>query len=129
MEGKEFKERFKVGDLLTNFDWKAGPETNYNPFSEIVYISPDGEEVAFFDEEDGLYCASTDDDSWEIYQAPKKKDLAGVKKYYRINKRRNGETTVTKVYMNDQRLETLVKNGVTIEWLTEQETIDRGLEV
>ncbi|MDB4301966.1 hypothetical protein N9924_00215 [bacterium] len=126
MNGEEFKDKFKVGDHITTKEWMKSDYIK-SKYSEIVYISPNGEESGLYDDENGLFIISSEEDGWELYQTPPERKLEKLIKYYRVFKFRNGGMEIQVLYYNKTRVQELASDSLDVEYLTEKEAIDEGL--
>lgn len=120
MNKEEFTNSFKVGDKITS---------TYYPSRQYLIIKYIGKNSFFaedYEDEDEeiLYF----DNDWKHYKEPVKKDLEGVKTFYRVQKDRNG-VRVHLVSVDNQMLECLKQLYPQNNYITEQEAIDRGLSI
>jgi hypothetical protein len=117
MTKEEFKEKFKVGNIVTRPEWGENK-------SKIVYIGK--EEFACDDTglnkgiEDGVDSYYFTSGGWQHYKEPVKKDLEGLEKYYVVS-------SIGVVNIFGWRKERPEAEG--FEYLTEEEAIERGLNI
>ena len=121
MEAKEFKEKFKVGDLIRSVRWHK------NGFVKIEFI---GERRFFVINHQGVKAAwDFDEQDWQHYQEPVKKDLEGVEKLVLVYKGKKGiridVINCDKTYSDFLR-SILSKDQ---EIITIEEAIERGLKL
>ena len=128
MEAKEFKEKFKVGDYITCDAWKNANRLGCTDFAKIVII---GQEEFCIEDEDGLTTCLISEEDWQHDQEPVEKDLADVERFFVVYKS-DKQIKVDIVFGNNDHLiymKKLVEDMDCHELLTEQEAIERGLNV
>ena len=128
MTKEEFKKKFKVGDLITCSFWGELK-------TKIVYIGED--KFACDDkglqnyEEDGIESYYFNENDWQLWKEPVKKDLEGVQRFYVIKTLKDNSRHI-RVFYSEQKKSLIddlkVKSDKHIEILTEKEAIERGLK-
>lgn len=120
MEAKEFKEKFKVGDLITS-ELKGTPLT-ITAIGENGFMAKDNEGREY------VTCFTFNRD-WQHYKEPVKKDLEGVEKLVLVYKGKKGiridVINCDKTYSDFLR-SILSKDQ---EIITIEEAIERGLKL
>ena len=123
MNREEFTEKFKVGDKIRDNEWSSCF------YLDVKYIGIDN--VIGVDE-NRLECVFLiSDHSWEFYKEPVEKDLSDVFNIYQVNKQED-LLSVTMFRGNKAELEFQVnraKDSKGLEYLTEEQAVERGLKI
>ena len=120
MEAKEFKEKFKAGDKVCGNFWGK-------KFVTILYI---GKDRFFSIYSDGYEVSwSFNDENWQHYEEPVKKDLEGVRSWVLVSKDFSG-VRVDVLYSDENYIKYLKTTHINIqEIITIEEAIERGLKL
>ena len=128
MTKEQFKKNFKVGDLITCSEWGESK-------TKIVYIGK--EEFAGDDQglnngqEDGVDSHFMDARDWELWEEPVKKDLEGLKKWYKLYYDINDEVADVSLVWRKIRPTDVKRDDdrYMVMYIKEQEAIERGLKI
>lgn len=128
MTKEEFKEKFKVGDIITNSGWIKNLGDDH--YTCIKYIGDD----SFVGLEQSGFESFTEISNldWQHYKEPVKKDLEGLVKYYVLRTLKDYTKHIRIFYSNDYKhlLNMINENDEKdIQVLTEQQAIERGLKI
>jgi len=122
MTTKEFEAKFKKGDKICLPFWEKDEETVDfiivdHVYQGRVYFQHEQLEEWWFDV----------NDYWQQYKEPVKKDLEGLKKWYIL---RHKQFCIDVVYAKDKTsISTWKGLGDKLEYLTEEEAIERGVKI
>lgn len=123
MTKEQFKNKFKVGDIITCSEWGECK-------TKIVHIGKyefAGDDQGLNSFEDGVDSHFMDARDWQLWEESVEKDLEEYQKYYRIYKEKEKVENIQVRYEKKRFKEE--GEDYTIEYLTEEEAIERGLKI
>ena len=127
MTKEQFKKNFKVGDKITCDLWQENDHLQF-PYSIIVYIKDD---EFCIEDEDGLTVCLVDEHDWKHYKEPVKKDLEGLKKWYKLYYDINDEVGDVSLVWRKIRPTDVKRDDdrYMVMYIKEEEAIERGLKI